>query len=216
MRYQAVIFDFDGTVADTNDLVLESWQHTYEARRGRREDPAHILQSFGEPLYTTMAKEFPEWPVEETVAIYREFQVGIFEKMIRPFPGMLELMRDLKARGIGASIVTSRLRGTTLQGLEVFGAMDLAEHIVTYEDTKAHKPAPDPVLLGIGRLGSTPETTLVVGDSAYDILCAHNAGARAVLVTWSEAAAAGGFDEPGAAPDFTAGSAEELASLILD
>lgn len=215
MRYTAVIFDFDGTIADTNELVLASWQHTYEVRRGHRVDPTHILKSFGEPLYVTMQKEFPEWPVEETVAIYRNYQVDIFEEMIRPFPGMLELMRDLKDKGIKVSIVTSRLRGTTLQGLRVFGAEDLGEGLVAFEDTEKHKPDPDPVLLGMERLGSTPEATLVVGDSAYDILCAHNAGVKAALVTWSEAAAAGGF-EGAAAPDYTVSGADALSALILE
>ena len=95
------------------------------------------------------------------------------------------------------------------------GAEDLGEGLVAFEDTEKHKPDPDPVLAGMERLGSTPETTLVVGDSAYDILCAHNAGVKAALVTWSEAAAAGGF-EGAAAPDYTVSGADALSALILE
>ncbi|MBR5488439.1 MAG: HAD hydrolase-like protein, partial [Firmicutes bacterium] len=73
-----ILFDYDGTLMDTNEVVLQSWQHTFRTLRGCEEEPEVIRRTFGEPLVMTLAKLFPETPVEKSLDIYRSFQREVF------------------------------------------------------------------------------------------------------------------------------------------
>lgn len=187
-KINTVIFDFDGTIADTNQLIVDSWQAVYRARTGAEGDVDYILSTFGEPLYYSMEKAFPDFDLEETVSIYRDFQRTIFRDAIKPFPGMGELIKGLKDKGYKTGIVTSRLKASTLEGLESMGLEDYIDDLVTVEDTEIHKPNPEPALICLEKLGRKPEESLMIGDSDFDIGCGNNAGMVTVLVGWSAAA----------------------------
>ncbi|MBO4235020.1 MAG: HAD-IIIA family hydrolase [Firmicutes bacterium] len=190
-KFTTVVFDFDGTIADTNQLIVGSWQAVYRARTGAEGDISYILSTFGEPLYYTMERTFPDFDVEESVEIYRNYQKKIFMDEIEIFPGMKELIIDLKKRGYKVGIATSRLRNSTIMGLEKFGLEDMIDALVTVEDTDKHKPDPEPALICLKKLGSTPEESIMVGDSAFDMGCGKNAGMTTVMVGWSEVAKSG-------------------------
>ena len=77
-----VIFDFDGTIMDTNDVIIGSWQHVYRTLRGKEGDLDYILSTFGEALEYSMETSFPEVSVEESVKIYRDWHRERFLDMI--------------------------------------------------------------------------------------------------------------------------------------
>lgn len=213
MAYNTILFDFDGTLADTNGLVIESWQHVYRALTGREADLPMIKATFGEPLGISMEKIFPNTPMEQAIDIYRGHQKDIYEEMIQPFSGMVELIKELKARGLKIGVTTSRMRNTTLIGLNKFGITEYMDAIVTCDDTDKHKPDPEPVLITLERLRAKPENTLMVGDSMFDIKCAHNAGVKAVLVGWAEAVTEEDLNSPDA-PEYFIEKAEDLLRLL--
>lgn len=213
MAIRAVLFDFDGTVANTNRLVLDSWQHTYRTLTGREADEAVIKATFGEPLPVSMEKAFPDTPTDEAIAVYRDHQKDIYEEMIEAFEGMPELMKALKEKGYLVAIVTSRMRNSTLIGLRKFGVMEDIDCIVTCEDTDKHKPDPEPVLIALERLSVSAEEALMVGDSMFDIKCAHNAGVKSVLVEWAEATTEEDRNGPDA-PEYIIGRAEDLFEIL--
>lgn len=213
MAIRAVLFDFDGTVANTNRLVLDSWQHTYRTLTGKEAEEAVIKATFGEPLPVSMEKAFPDTPTDESIAIYRGHQKDIYEEMIEAFDGMPELMKALKEKGYLVAIVTSRMRNTTLIGLRKFGVMEDIDCIVTCEDTDKHKPDPEPVLIALERLSVSAEEALMVGDSMFDIKCARNAGVKTVLVEWAEAATE--EDRTGSdAPEYIIDRPEDLFEIL--
>ncbi len=210
-----VLFDFDGTVMNTNDVILRSWQHTFRTLRGREEDPQVILRTFGEPLETTMAKFFPEMPVEESIRVYRSYHYDNFGELISVFPGMKELIEEVSARGFKLGLVTSRLYNTTMQGLEKYGLKDYFDAIVTANDTSKHKPDPEPVDITLNKLGSAPERAIMLGDTLFDLLCAKNAGVKSVLVSWSLALGGKTKEELGdAAPDYILQKPADLLDII--
>ena len=184
-RIKAVLFDFDGTLMDTNTIILESWKHTFNTVLGR--DPVHeeIVASFGEPLDVTMARLFPDRDTDEMVTTYRHYQRHIYQDEITMFPGTKEAILALKARGILVGIVTSRLWSSTKQGLYKFDISDMVDAVVSAEDTTIHKPDPAPCLLCLEKLGVGADEAIMVGDSKFDILCARNAGVLSCLVAWS-------------------------------
>ena len=210
-----VLFDFDGTVMNTNDVILQSWQHTFRMLCGREEDPEVLLKTFGEPLETTMKKFFPEMPVEESIEVYRSFHYDNFGDLISVFPGMDDLIAEVKRRGYRLGLVTSRLYNTTMQGLEKYGLKEYFDVIVTANDTTKHKPDPEPVNITLEKLGAKPENSIMLGDTLFDLMCAKNAGVRSVLVSWSLALSGKTKEDLGdAAPDYILEKPEELLEII--
>ena len=210
-----VLFDFDGTVMDTNEVILKSWQHTFRTLENREEKQEILVSTFGEPLETTMKKFFPDVPVDEAVEIYRSYHYDNFGELIRLFPGMKELLAKVKAGGCKTGLVTSRLFKTTMQGLEHYEIKDYFDAIVTAEDTDRHKPDPQPINVALEKLGSAPETSIMLGDTAFDLMCAKNAGVRSVLVAWSLALDYSAAEDMGdAAPDYVITEPEELLEII--
>lgn len=211
---KTILFDFDGTIMNTNDLVIESWQHTFLAVEGKERPVESIIRTFGEPLFITMKKQLPQIPVEEGVSIYRTYLKQHFTERITPFPGMPELIRKLKLLGYQNGLVTSRTKDSTCDGLSHFGLLSYFDCIVSCEDTDKHKPDPEPLRIALNHLNASPEQSVMIGDSMFDILCAKNAGVKSVLVGWQMAV----NDEEingASAPDYRIEKPEDLLTLLL-
>lgn len=179
-----VLFDFDGTLVNTNDVIIASWQHTYMYYLGREESLEKITACFGEPLLLTMEREFPEVDPRESAEVYRNFQKENADELVKIFPGIKELLESLKTDGFRMGVVTSRTRESAQRYMDMFGIGDYFEEMVSCDDTDIHKPNPEPILLCLKKMGITAEEALMVGDSPFDIKCANNAGVKSVLVGW--------------------------------
>ena len=211
-----VLFDFDGTIMDTNDVIIGSWQHVYKTLRGEEGDLTYILSTFGEPLEYSMENSFPEVSKEVSVKIYRDWQKEHFLDMIHLFPGVEEMLAEVKARGYRTGIATSRLSESLHRALSHFDLYKYFDAIVAVEDIEETKPAPDTVFKALDKLSARIENAIMMGDSRLDILCARNAGVPSILVGWS-ATLAGKTKEdfaPGEAPDFIIQKPEELFEII--
>lgn len=212
-KINTILFDFDGTVMNTNELILNSWQHTFKTITGKEGDPEIIKKTFGDILVKTISEFFPDYPVDEAVEIYRSYQKGRFSDDIYAFDGMVELILGLKEKGYKVAIVTSRLRNTTIEGLQKYELEKHIDALVTADECTAHKPEPEPALMAMRMMNSKPEETIMVGDSKYDIGCANNAGVTSVLVDWAVAI----YDKEQAGifkPDYTLAKAEDFWSII--
>ena len=103
-----ILFDFDGTLVNTNDVIVASWQHTYKHYLGHEVPVDRITACFGEPLLLTMAREFPEVDPADAADVYRTFQVENADRLVTIFPGIKALLADLKEAGYVLGVVTSR------------------------------------------------------------------------------------------------------------
>ncbi|NLY70500.1 MAG: HAD-IA family hydrolase [Clostridiales bacterium] len=212
-KINTVIFDFDGTIMNTNDVVIKSWQHTFRTIEGKERPVESIIATFGEPLYVTMEKMFPEIPVEEAVEIYRSYLRENFNEMIEPFPGMVELVQKVKEMDYKTGLVTSRVGDTTRQGLEKFGLAPYIDCLVTCDDTDKHKPHPEPLNIALNKLCSRNSESIMLGDTMFDILCAKNAGVKSVLVGWQVAVSKDEIEGPNG-PDYIIEKPEDLFEII--
>ena len=185
---KAILFDFDGTLINTNDVIVEAWQYTYK-HYGFDEVPIeHITKCFGEPLLITMAREFPDVAPQESASVYRQRQVDMAEELVNVFDDIPKLLAELRKAGYKIGIVTSRTRESTLRYLKQFDIEEYFDGIVTCDDTDKHKPNPEPVLMGLKKLNAEPDSALMIGDSSFDMKSANNAGVKTVLVGWRVAA----------------------------
>ena len=184
-RYKAVLFDFDGTVMDTNKIILGSWDHLFMKMTGHPADRSRVVKTFGEILRDTMFYMLPGYDPDECVKTYREYQMKIWDEPIYMFPGVREMMLGIKAQGIKIALVTSRVWSSTQNGFYKFDIADQLDAVVSADDTHVHKPDPYPVQLCLQKLGVEPEDALFVGDSRFDILCGNNAGVDTCAVNWS-------------------------------
>lgn len=211
-KYKAVLFDFDGTIMNTNNIILDSWRHTFLKKKGYEPDTEMIYKTFGEVLSETMERFFPDEDVEEMVDIYRQYQKDLFYDAIEIFPGMQELILDLRKAGIKTAIVTSRFLNSTDIGLGKYGLENAFDAIVSAEDTDIHKPNPEPCLICLKKLGIEPKDAIMIGDSKYDVLCARNTGVDSVLVSWTVT-----LDEDqikDLAPDYCIDRADEMLDIV--
>lgn len=214
-KIDTILFDFDGTIMDTNTVIIKSWQHTFKTLENREPDVEKLYKTFGEPLHITMGKLFPNIPVEESIEVYRSFHRDNFGKLINVFPGMKGLLAEVKDRGYKTSLVTSRLLQTTMEGLEKYDLKQYFDAIVTEEDTSKHKPDPEPILIALGKLNSKPENAVMLGDTLFDIKCAKNAEVEAILVSWSLALRGQTKETLGAdAPDYIINKPEDLLEIL--
>jgi pyrophosphatase PpaX len=184
MTIKNILFDLDGTLLDTNELIIQSFKHTYKTHLNKDVDKDEIIKSFGEILKITLDREFGELS-EEAIKTYRNFQVGNFEKLIAIHEGVKEGIIELNRQGYKLGVVTSRLNESAIRGLKHFGLMEYFQSIIGADDTDKHKPDPIPAFIALKELGGKPSETIIVGDSPFDILCGKNAGIKSVAVGWS-------------------------------
>ncbi|SMB99588.1 pyrophosphatase PpaX [Thermanaeromonas toyohensis ToBE] len=211
MAREGVLFDLDGTLLDTSELVIKSFQYTLYPYLGRVVAPEEVYPYFGVPLREGLEAFVPE-KVEEMVEIYRRYSEEHYNELVRLCPGVREGLKELHQAGVRMGIVTSRVRDTTLYGLRLFGLEDFFQAIITMEDVNTHKPRPEPVLKCLEALRIPPEKALMVGDSPHDIAAARAAGVVAVAAGWSHVPRQRFID---AQPDFWAESMAEVVALAL-
>jgi len=208
-----ILLDFDGTLMNTNDLIIESWQHTFSILEGKEGDHDDIIATFGEPLHDSMERMFPEVDTDEAVKIYRDYHRDHFCDRIEMFPGMAELLKEIRRRDYKTGLVTSRLARTTGLGLKKYGLEKYFDAVVTMEECTRHKPDPQPVELTLAKLHSSAQNSLLLGDTMYDILCAKNAGVISVLVGWAMAVSEKEINGPDG-PDYVIEEASDLLSIL--
>ncbi|MCW5953203.1 MAG: HAD-IA family hydrolase [Propionibacteriaceae bacterium] len=208
-RWPCVIFDLDGTVADTIDLIMSSYAHALKSVLGVEVDPPVMRSWIGRTLQVTFEAEWPD-RTGELIAAYRAWNDVNAPAMVTAYPGMPELIGELAAAGVSTGVATSKGRPVAVDSLRIAG-IDLAVTVAA-EDTATHKPNPAPLVLARERLGMTTEPTVYVGDALVDIQAARAAGVDVIAVTW-------GAGEPDslldAGPTALASTVEELRTLLL-
>lgn len=181
---KGILFDLDGTLINTNNLIIDSFQYALKKHLNIEVPIEDIVTTFGEPLDEAMAK-FDKVNGDLLVSIYREYNETNHDKLATKFEGVEAGLRALKALGIKLAIVTSKRRTLADRGLKLINIHDYMDVIVTPEDTDNHKPQGEPAEKACQLLGILPEEAIMVGDSHNDILCGRNAGCGTCLVKYT-------------------------------
>ncbi len=184
-RLTTVLFDLDGTLIDSVELILRSYRHTLERHRGTAPEDDVWLAGLGTPLWKQFAVFTDDQAeIDAMVATYREHNLAHHDAMVRPFAGTHEAVTALRGRGAALGIVTSKLRSGTMRGLTHCGLDGLFDVLVCADDVEHPKPHPEPVARALALLGTEPDTAVFVGDSPHDLEAGRAAGVATAAVSW--------------------------------
>ena len=184
-RYDCVLFDLDGTLSDSIDLILAAYRHTMLVHLGHELPDERWLKGIGIPLEIQLA-EFARTPEEATAmrATYAEYYIERHDEQSTMFPGAIEAVTALLSQGISIGLVTSKSRVGVNRTLRLHQLEDFFDGIVSADDTAKGKPAPDPVLSALDQLNQPPERAAFVGDSPHDLQAGRAAGVATIAVNW--------------------------------
>lgn len=185
MPLTTFLFDLDGTLIDSIELILESYRHTLKAHRGIEPPDEVWMAGLGTPLWV----QFRDWTqdpaeISAMVETYRTYNLAHHDAMVRPYDGVAAQVRALKQAGKRLGLVTSKLRNGALRGLKVAAIEDQFDAVVGSDDVTHPKPHPEPVLKALDLLGATAAEAVFIGDSRHDMESGRAAGVRTAAVLW--------------------------------
>lgn len=180
-----VLWDLDGTLVDSIDLIVAAAMNAFACRPGPSPSEAQIRNTIGRPLPTT----FGPWLVDDDdlpflISKYREYQLEHHDRLTSAYGGIVDAVSGLHAAGCRMAIVTSKVGFMAERALDHTGLASYMQCIIASDSTTKHKPDPEPVRVALERLGATPDEAIFVGDSPYDMQAARAAGVHAVGVAW--------------------------------
>ena len=208
-----IILDFDGTLADTQPLILRSLQGTIAELGLPSRTDAECASIIGLPLKECFVKlvNADDTLAERCCEVYRR----LFDEYNHPgtvtlFPHVEETLHELHRRGLQLAICSSRARATLDRFVLTFGFEQLVQAVVSSDDVQRGKPYPDPALRVLELTGCKAEEALMVGDASYDILMGRAAGCHTCGVTYGNQTAAQLRD---AGADYLIDNFQELLTL---
>lgn len=188
MKY--IIFDFDGTIGDSQALIVKTLQDTMRKRGLEVKSDVECAATIGLRLDEAFVQLF-EMSAEEGMACAETYR-AIFEEnkqhlIVQPFPHVLETIHTLHRQGYQLAIASSRGSDSLFGYVKQMRIEDCISSIIDGDLVEHVKPAPDMVFKALEEMNGTVEEALVVGDMTYDVDMAHNAGAKACAVTYGNA-----------------------------
>ncbi|MEU6595174.1 HAD-IA family hydrolase [Streptomyces sp. NPDC046881] len=184
---RVVVFDLDGVIVDSFAVMREAFSLAYAEVVGEGEAPFEEYERH-------LGRYFPDimrimgLPLEMEEPFVREsYRLA---GQVRLFPGVPQLLRELRERGFGTAIATGKAGDRARHLLDTLGVLPYFDHVLGSDEVARAKPAPDIVLRALELLGARPEEAVMVGDAVTDIAAARAAGVDAVAALWGECDAA--------------------------
>ena len=180
----AVLFDLDGTLIDSIELLLSSTRHAFEGR-SRAPTTEEWVQGIGTPLVEQL-RQFADTEEDVTFLVnrYRRYQHEHHDRLTRCYDHVPAVVAELFDRGFPLAVVTSKATPIAHQSLAYVGLDRYFPVVVGFEDTTRHKPDPEPVAHALSQLGASASNALFVGDSPHDIHAGNAAGVTTVAALW--------------------------------
>lgn len=188
MQPKLIIFDFDGTLANTTATILATYQMAIGEMGAARRTDAECQATIGLPLkegFRQLYPDFSEVQLDNCVATYRRiFNENKHQLVPNLYPGVKQSLDELSKLGIQMSIASSRSRESLIEFCTNTGILDYFSLILGADDVAHAKPNPEPVLKTLDELKKDAEQTIVVGDMPVDIEMGRGADCRTVGVTF--------------------------------
>ncbi|MGB5350086.1 MAG: HAD-IA family hydrolase, partial [Polyangiales bacterium] len=179
------LFDLDGTLLDSIDLILKSFHHTARVHRRPERSDAHWLAGIGTPLRVQLSEmASSEEELDALLDTYRDYNLEHHDAMAKPYPGIVEVVKTLHRRDAKLALVTSKLSRGATRGLRLLGLEEQFPVRVCADDVVQGKPHPEPIFKALAALGALPSEAIFIGDSGHDIEAGRRAGVETAAVSW--------------------------------
>lgn len=206
-RPLALLFDLDGTLADSVGLIVGAYRHAFAAHMSGTPNDEQWISGMGTPLMGQIRKLVgDESLVDPFLATYREFQQLNHDRLMREFEGVRETLELLHGRGHPTAVVTSKANEGARRAIRLLQLEPYLDELVGLDSCERHKPDPEPVLLALDLLGYSPSEAIFLGDSPHDIRAGNAAGVTTVAALWG----------PFTRPALEAASPDRLIEHIRD
>lgn len=212
MQTRAILFDIDGTLLDSEETATRSLQRLLREEHGREYSYEELVPFFGYTSADTLRElGFARLPEDEFTRLLLRWEEYYREEARKAqfFPGVRELLEELRRRGLLLGVVTSKNRAELEFELASHPEIARLDVHISSDDVKRPKPAPEALLLALARLGVPASAAWYVGDTLFDQEAARAAGVRFALAGWG-ARSVNGFD-----PDAWLRTPGELLGLLL-
>ncbi|MFP7297285.1 pyrophosphatase PpaX [Neobacillus niacini] len=183
-KIDTILFDLDGTLIDTNELIISTYLHTLEKYYPGKYAREDVLPFLGPTLHEVFGSMDPE-RVEEMIVEYRTYNIANHDALVKEFAGVMETIEILKKKGYKLAIVTTKREDVAFKGLRLMKLDAFFDVMIAYDHVKKVKPDPEPIFLALEKLSAKPEEALMVGDNFHDVLAGKNAGTLTAGVAWS-------------------------------
>ena len=215
MKPKIVIFDFDGTLADTRHNIVVTLQRTMRDRGLELRTEEECAQTIGLTLLDSFRVMYPEMSLDDAEACvkhYRDiFYRSIEESIPQLFSGVAPTLERLRELGVVMSIASSRSSPSLILFIRSMGIEHYFSLVLGSDSVANHKPHPEPVLHTLQKLGFEPSEAIVVGDMPVDISMARNASLCSVGVSYGNATRE---ELEAAGADYVIDSFEELLGIV--
>ncbi|MGB5373873.1 MAG: HAD-IA family hydrolase [Polyangiales bacterium] len=179
------LFDLDGTLLDSIELILKSFHHTARVHGRPERSDAHWLAGIGTPLRVQLSEmASSDEDLDALLETYREYNLEHHDAMAKPYPGIIEVVRTLHRKEAKLALVTSKLSRGATRGLRLLGLEVEFPVRVCADDVVQGKPHPEPVLKALSALDALPSDAIFIGDSDHDIQAGRRAGVETAAVSW--------------------------------
>ena len=185
VKPRTVLFDLDGTLIDSIPMIVASFRHTLVTHLGSSVSDEVLIQGIGTPLRAQLARYCDDPAVVDAMFhTYKSHNVAVHDALLKPFPEVNVAVAALHAGGARLGVVTSKSREVALRGLALCGLAPYFPVVIALEDSARHKPDPEPVRVGLERVGAVAYDAVYIGDSTHDLWAGRAAGTRTGGVAW--------------------------------
>ena len=181
-KLKGVIFDIDGTLTSTNELIIAAFNHITNRHLNKTLIPEEVFSLFGPTEEQIIEKWFPE-NSDEVIKDYFNFY-SENHSMANMYPGMIHILNDLKEKEILLSIFTGKGKRSAMITLEKLGVIKYFDFIVTGDNVINHKPSGEGIISFLKKFSLKKNEVLMVGDSPADVKASHTTGIKVASVLW--------------------------------
>lgn len=211
-RYAALLFDLDGTLGDTLELIYHAFNEALGPILGRDVSGDEIRARFGPPDGQILREWVAPGQGDDAVATYIAAYEARHADFVQPFAGIRELLETCVESGARVAVITGKSRVTAVVTLEQLGLMPMVEVLYGGDDVPRQKPDPLALTLALESFGIAPDSAVMIGDSAADVLAGKAIGAHTIGVLWGSPDHA---DLYAAGPEMVVDSVSALESLLF-
>ena len=185
-KYKAILFDLDGTLCDTDEMIVQTMRAIYLDYKPRKIRTRGELYYFsGPPIRETLKNEFPDYDPEMMHEVFKRVSKGFYPSTVKAYNGEIEVLKALKEKGYLLGVVTNKGLPLTKYSLELCHIESFFDVIISADDVAIPKPDPSGVLKAMEFLNiKNKGDVLYVGDNDIDYFTAENAGVDCMLVSW--------------------------------